>query len=138
MTLGLTGAGVDIGITVRDPDRMVPFYRDFLGLPLARHVSWPGSGAQVWFFAVGNGHVKLLAFSDTPGAANPAGGNADATGYRYMAIMVDDVERALVGLDQAGGRIQRPVATHGPSTVVFVEDPEGNCIELVERSEEAG
>jgi len=132
VTVRLTGEGADIGITARDPDPMVRFYRDFLGLRLAKELHWPEVGARVWFFAIGDGHLKILAFREAPREANPPGGNLGATGYRYLAIRVADVHEVLVGLEDAGGRVQRPVADHGGSRVVFVEDPEGNTIEFVQ------
>jgi catechol 2,3-dioxygenase-like lactoylglutathione lyase family enzyme len=133
VTVSLSGRGADVGITVRDPGPMVAFYGDFLGLPLAKKLDWPAVGAQVWFYAIGDGHLKLLAFTDPPGPSNPPGGNRGATGYRYLALEVDDVAAVLDGLEGAGGRVQRPVAEHGDSRVVFVEDPEGNTIEFVQR-----
>jgi catechol 2,3-dioxygenase-like lactoylglutathione lyase family enzyme len=140
VTIRLSGTGADIGITARDPEAMIRFYRDFLGLPLAKVLKWPDYGSEVWFFAVGDGHVKILVFDQVPAASNPPGGNRAATGYRYLAIRVADVHEVLVGLEEAGGRVQVPIADHGSSRVVFVEDPDGNPIEFVqdlETTEEA-
>jgi catechol 2,3-dioxygenase-like lactoylglutathione lyase family enzyme len=133
MPVRLIGVGADIGITARDPQRLAAFYQDFLGLPLAQHLEWPENGAQVWFFAVGDGHLKVLGFDRVPEAANPPGGNQAATGFRYVALLVEALDEALKGLEDAGGRMQRAPARHGGSYVAFIEDPEGNTIELVER-----
>ncbi|MBW8824818.1 MAG: VOC family protein [Acidobacteria bacterium] len=136
MPIALTGEGADVGITARDPARLAAFYRDFLGLPLAKELSWPDQGAQVWFFAIGDGHLKILGFDHPPTAANPAGGNRTATGFRYVAIAVERIDDGLAGLEEAGGAVAVPPATHGASRVVFITDPEGNSIELIERRPE--
>lgn len=128
----LSDVGLDVGITARDPQPLLRFYGEFLGMPLVKHLEHPDAGAHVWFFAVGNGHLKILGFDRLPEAVNPPGGNREATGYRYLAIKVASLDPILAGLEEAGGSIQRPVAEHGASRVVFVGDPEGNCIEFVE------
>jgi catechol 2,3-dioxygenase-like lactoylglutathione lyase family enzyme len=128
----LAAGGADIGITARDPHALVAFYGGFLGLPLAKHLVHPDAGAQVWFFSIGDGHLKVLGFDRPPRAANPPGTNLDATGFRYIALRVESLDPILEGLVAAGGSVQRPLEVHGSSRVVFVGDPEGNCIELVE------
>jgi catechol 2,3-dioxygenase-like lactoylglutathione lyase family enzyme len=138
MGITMTGHGADIGITARDPEGLVGFYGGFLGLHLSDYREWPESAARVWFFAVGDGHLKILAFDDAPQAVNPPGGNRGASGYRYIALHVEDVSEVLTGLETAGGRLQSPVADHGQSRVVFVEDPEGNTIEFVQRHDSPG
>ena len=135
MAVRLVDQSLDVGITARDPEQLVAFYRDFLGLPLAEERHWPAQGAHVWFFTVGGGHLKVLGFDRMPAAANPPGDNYSATGFRYIALFVEDVREAIVGLEEAGGRVQRPPVQLATSLVAFIEDPEGNCIELVQRTE---
>ncbi|MBW8826425.1 MAG: VOC family protein [Acidobacteria bacterium] len=135
MALRLAKQSVDFGITARDPERLVAFYRDFLGLPLTDERHFPAPGAHMWYFAVGVDHLKVLGFDKVPAAANPPGGNTSATGIRYITLFVEDAREAIVGLEEAGGRIQRPLAEYGTSLVVFIEDPEGNCIELLQPGE---
>ena len=135
MALRLVDQTLDVGITARDPERLVAFYRDFLGFPLTDERHFPSPGAHTWTFAVGVGHIKLAAFDKVPAAANPRGGNTSATGIRYMALYIEDVREAIVGVEEAGGRIQMPPTKYGDSLVAFIEDPEGNCIELLQRAE---
>ncbi|MBW8826301.1 MAG: VOC family protein [Acidobacteria bacterium] len=135
MALKMVGQALDIGLTARDPEKLVAFYRDFLGFPLAEERHFPANGAHKWFFDVGVGQLWVIGFDKVPAAANPRGGNTSATGIRYMALYVEDVRGAIVGLEAAGGRIQMPPTNFGDSLVVFIEDPEGNCIELLQRAE---
>ncbi|MGX7678421.1 VOC family protein [Jatrophihabitans sp. DSM 45814] len=134
MNLVLTGEPPDVAITARDADALVHFYGQVLRLPLNKMLDWPNHHAKVWFFSVGKGHLKIVHFDDVPTLANPSGGNRAASGFRYVTIHVSDVDEALRGIEEAGGRVQRAPQTHGDSRVAFLEDPEGNTIELVARS----
>ncbi len=133
MAVRLANAGIDVSITARNAPDLVSFYEDVLGLPLAKRLDWPDHGATVWFFAIGDGHLKVLGLDHPPAAANPPGGNRAATGYRYIAIQVEDVQAVLAAIEGTAARADGPVRRHGDSTVVFVSDPEGNTIEFVQR-----
>ena len=135
MALKMVDQALDVGLTARDPEKLVAFYRDFLGFPLSDERHFPAQGAHTWSFAVGvSGHLKVAGFDKVPAAANPPGGNYSATGIRYLALIVEDVHEAIVGVEDAGGRIQRPPTPYGTSLVAFIEDPEGNTIELLQRN----
>ncbi|MBW8826424.1 MAG: VOC family protein [Acidobacteria bacterium] len=134
MALKMVDPALDVGLTARDPEKLVAFYRDFLGFPLTDERHFPSRGAHTWTFAVGVGHIKLAGFDKVPEAVNPRGGNTSATGIRYMAIYVEDVRGAVVGVEEAGGRVQMPPTSFGDSLVAFIEDPEGNTIELLQRN----
>src|SRR5215216_4403464 len=113
MALKMVDQALDVGLTARDPEKLVAFYRDFLGFPLTDERHFPAHGAHKWFFDVGVGHLWVLGFDKVPAAANPRGGNTSATGIRYMALYVEDVREAIVGLEAAGGRIQMPPTNFG-------------------------
>jgi catechol 2,3-dioxygenase-like lactoylglutathione lyase family enzyme len=124
---------VSVGIVARDADRLVAFYRDFLGLPLDHEVDAP-DGAHLWFFQVGTGEVKIVRPAATPDAANPSGGIRGATGIRYFTIRVADLDPVVNGIDAAGGRLSGGrVIEFGGSRLAICYDPEGNTVELAER-----
>jgi catechol 2,3-dioxygenase-like lactoylglutathione lyase family enzyme len=126
------GSGVDVGITARDPDQLVRFYGDFLGMELARELRTPEVGSHVWFFRCGDSHVKIYSRNTVPEASNPPGDHTTATGYRYLAFHVHSLDETLDGIHQSGGTLRVPPTVHGDVRVAFIADPEGNCIELVE------
>ncbi|MGE0881129.1 MAG: VOC family protein [Acidimicrobiia bacterium] len=130
--------GVDVGITTRDPGPMVHFYGTFLGFELAREMKNADVGSHVWFFRCGDSHIKVYSRTTVPEAANPPGGHTAATGYRYLAFHVESLDDALDGIEGSGGRLVVPPAVHGDVRVAFIDDPEGNSIELIERHEAAG
>jgi catechol 2,3-dioxygenase-like lactoylglutathione lyase family enzyme len=129
----LAGTGVDVGITARDPAKLVRFYGEFLGLELRRERETPAVASHVWFFACGDSNVKVYSRATTPAAANPPGGHTAATGLRYLAFHVESLDDALDGLEAAGGTLVVPPTIHDDVRVAFIDDPEGNSIELVER-----
>jgi predicted enzyme related to lactoylglutathione lyase len=82
--------------------------------------------------------VKLLQFKEAPTAANPPG-EVTATGYRYMSLFVSNLDDLVAGVVQFGGTVALPVTEFQPgSRFAFVEDPEGNRIELLDVAGAAG
>jgi predicted enzyme related to lactoylglutathione lyase len=132
----LRGTGPAVGLVARDSERMLAFYRDFLALPVDQEVDIPEAGLHVWFFAVGNGFVKLLHMIPTPDRANVGGGRHTATGLRYLTLEITDLDDLLAGLDAAGGQLIGEVREFESSRNAVTEDPEGNTLEFIEyRSE---
>jgi catechol 2,3-dioxygenase-like lactoylglutathione lyase family enzyme len=136
MTARLSGASLDAGIISRNAEQMVAFYGGFLGLEITRTMEFPEQGARAWFFGVGDSSLKLIGLDDPPAQSNPPGDNIAATGLRYLTIQVLDLEEALAGVDESPGRLQSPIHRYGDNIVAFVEDPDGNSIELYEAKPE--
>jgi len=137
------------GITVRDMDTALGFYRDVLGLPVAfdRVLDGPYlpimlnlrfSGIRVAFLTIpGGGNVELLEYQGIermPGPARPCD-----YGTGHLCFYVDDIDalhaRALAhGFTSRSGE---PVAiTQGPNSgarAVYLVDPDGYIVELFQR-----
>jgi catechol 2,3-dioxygenase-like lactoylglutathione lyase family enzyme len=128
----VAGTGVAVRVVARDPESLVRFYGEFLGLELRREHRTPAVGSHVWFFACGDSNVKIYSRTVVPELANPPGGHTAASGLRYLTFRVQDLDAALVGLESSGGTLVSPPITYGDVRVAFVEDPEGNSIELAE------
>jgi catechol 2,3-dioxygenase-like lactoylglutathione lyase family enzyme len=127
---------VQIGIVPRDLATSIAFYRDVLGLPYAGTLPVM-EGRVLHLFTVPGGDVKLLELAEAeaqPGLAQaPAGPFHAATGMRWLTIDVDDLDVVAQRCD--GATWQLPVTEFRPGLrVAIVEDPDGNAIELVERS----
>jgi predicted enzyme related to lactoylglutathione lyase len=125
--------GPVLGIHARDPARLLEFYREYLGFPVVDELDLPDRGVHLWFLQVGPGRIKIIANNRPPTASNPGGGVHAATGIRYFTVTIVGLDEALAGLVAAGGREVRPVVELNGRRIAMLEDPEGNCFELVER-----
>jgi catechol 2,3-dioxygenase len=119
--------GVDIGHLhprVSDLHRSLAFYRDVLGFDLVGQV--PGA----MFLSAGgyHHHIALNTFESAGGAAPPVG----STGLYHFAIRfpsrasLASVVRRLV---DAGWPVDH-ASEHGALQAVYLDDPDGNGIEL--------
>ncbi len=126
--------GPVLGIHARDPARLLAFYCGYLGFPVVDELDLSDRGVHLWFLQVGTGRIKIMANDRPPAASNPGGGVHAATGIRYFTVSVAGLDDALAGLQAAGGCEVRPVVELNGARVAMLEDPEGNCFELVERS----
>ena len=129
MPAKINNDGIEIGIVVRDADKSLAFYRDVLGLEYLGDLTFPGN--HMWRFQAGKSVVKLLAQDPTPEAANPAG-DVPASGFRYLSLFVANIDEVVADVEAAGCPIAIPVTEFQPGArFAFVEDPEGNRIELL-------
>jgi catechol 2,3-dioxygenase-like lactoylglutathione lyase family enzyme len=130
MPAKLSSEAIEVGVVVRDVDRSLAFYRDVLGLEYLGDLDF--SIAHMWRFQAGTSVVKLLRFADEPAASNPPG-EVSATGYRYLSLFVSNLEELVSECAAFGATVAIPVTEFQPgSRFAFVEDPEGNRIELLD------
>jgi lactoylglutathione lyase len=130
MTAQLSSDAIEIGLVVRDADRCQEFYRDVLGLKYIGDLDF--GVAQMWRFQAGTSVLKLLRFHEEPQAASPPG-EVTATGYRYMSLFVSNIDDLVAECERLGASVPIPVTEFKPgSRFAFVEDPEGNRIELLD------
>ncbi|MEV0714289.1 VOC family protein [Asanoa sp. NPDC050611] len=111
-------------LTSTDPTRLVAFYRDVLGLPLAdeRH----GDSAPHWACELGDVHFAIHAAADYPGEPT-------AVGSVKLAFMVFDLAPLVAWLAESGVELCYPPEEFGTeSRITAVRDPDGNLVELTE------
>ena len=123
---GIPGAHVGHGhLRVADLDRSIAFYRDVIGM---RVTSLYGRQAAFLSFGDYHHHLGLNTWESLDGTAPPRG----HTGLYHIAFVFPD--RATLG--QAIDRVQRAghtltgAADHGVSEAVYLDDPDGNGLEL--------
>jgi catechol 2,3-dioxygenase-like lactoylglutathione lyase family enzyme len=136
-----------VGLTVRDIERSIVFYRDILGMTLIRRRE---TGADYIGQQTGHLGVRLAVASFQPTAGSKQSlevvqylTHADAAsdpatnrpGNSHLCLMVDDIHTAHRALREQGVRFRsEPVAiTSGPNqggSVVYLYDPDGFTIEL--------
>lgn len=122
---------IDIGIITNQPEAMLAFYRDTLGLAVEAVIDMPGGGTMHRLLA-GQSIVKIIETEPRPEASAPAGGIRGATGYRYWTLHVSDLESAVAAIDAAGYKIVVPIKTIRPGvSIAMIADPDGNWVELL-------
>ncbi len=138
------------GFVVQDLDVMVAFYSDALGLSVIRevdsiapptgdHTGFPGARRKLVFVGKpGGGHMlELVHYIDPP---SPKGHlQRHQLGAAHICFNVDDLASLRDRLTERGIRfvtqpIFREAADGGRSGICYIQDPEGNWVELVEHS----
>ena len=135
------------GFVVKDLARAVKFYRDVMGLKiydsfdldgeeLSRGLGYENAhirGALLW---AGPGHIlELLEYINPPLIERPTE-DRNALGAGHFAFTVDDCEKTYLMLISKGVRVLNPPAEPLPGVkICYLQDPEGNWIEIVEISD---
>jgi len=118
----ITGLG-HVGIFVRDLEKMVAFYRDFLGLQVTKQ-NWRAGTV----FLSADPHAadhQLALVRGRPQGEEPK--LIQQISFRCAAL--DDVRQFHRRLVDAGYSIQR-VVNHASAIGCYFYDPEGNCAEV--------
>lgn len=116
-------------IVAKDSDALEPFYTSALGLTAVMMIE-EGEGDHAFvehFFSVGVGTQPQIILISYPNRAAPTPGES------VLAVMVDDVDRTLEAIEQAGGRTTVPafdISEH-KMRMAYAADPEGHTIELM-------
>jgi catechol-2,3-dioxygenase len=126
MSVQLTEGGPEIGLVVRDLERMLRFYRDLLGLPVYKEREYPG--VHLVWMRCGGGSVKLVQLEESPDG-EPLPGVWDSTGLRYITLVVDNLDEMADAVEAAGERVAYRRANDEVRNAMLV-DPEGNHVEL--------
>jgi len=121
-------------IRVRDLDASLNFYTNLLGMELLRKRDYPTGKFTLAF--VGYGDESSNAVIELTHNWDQKEPYALGTAFGHLAIGVPDVYKACEQLGAAGVKIPRPAGpmAHGGSVIAFIEDPDGDRIELIQRS----
>ncbi|MUV86358.1 VOC family protein [Natronomonas sp. CBA1123] len=129
-----------VGLTVSDLDRAVAFYRDTLGLEVVSRFEVGGEafatavdvdGASGTFAHLDADGVRIeLVEYDPEGAASTSALNQP--GACHVGFAVEDVDAFVAGLSDDVETISEPQTTESGTRLVFLRDPDGNRIELLE------
>jgi catechol 2,3-dioxygenase len=117
-----------VHLRVADLDRATAFYRDVLGLSIS--VDGAPFGLQMRLLAAGNyhHHIALNTFLSKDGTLPPVG----HTGLHHFALLYPnrhEFVRAIQRLFDHGYPIDE-ARDHGGTVSVYLQDPDGNGIEL--------
>ena len=112
-----------VGIFVRDMERMVTFYRDFLGMRVTKQ-NWQAGAVFLSSDPERSDHEIALI------GGRPADGNPKLIHQISMRVPTLDDLRTFVRRIQAAGLKIDEVVTHGSAIGCYFFDPEGNRTEL--------
>jgi glyoxylase I family protein len=135
MSASIVKPGIDLGIVTRNPEPMLRFYMDTLGLEREGTIPMPGGGGTMHRLLAGTSVIKIIALDPAPGSDAPPGGIRAATGYRYWTITVDNLVQCVQQCADAGFRIVVAEKIVRPGvTIAIIADPDGNWVELLQMS----
>jgi catechol 2,3-dioxygenase-like lactoylglutathione lyase family enzyme len=112
-----------VNLQIRDLDREVAFYRDVLGFEVLPRPDFDTKGA---WLQQGTAQIHLSVREEV----------AERVGFPHLALLVpqEEFERTCAAIRARGVEWHRPPRTREDFGVTvqaaFVEDPEGNIIEL--------
>jgi len=120
----------EIALRVRDLDVMQQFYSDVIGLPLMKR--FPNAA----FFRIADGfegHTQVLALFDRSGRADDHAPAAAQTSVDHLAFAISksDYNAELDRLRSLGLTVTTAEHAWVRWRSMYVNDPEGNTVELV-------
>jgi lactoylglutathione lyase len=122
---------VHVATRTKDLDGAIKFYEQ-LGMHCERRKDLTKGKATLAFMAPEDGGFAIeLVYNWGKDDPYPGGER-----FGHFAYEVEDIDAVLPGIEQAGGRVTRPaflLEGSGPR-ICFVEDPDGNAIELIQRN----
>jgi len=123
--------GLDhVVLRAKDIDKMLDFYRDVLGLPVAKH----NKSLGLWHLTAGTSMIDLV---DMVGPLGEAGDPTlnEVRNLDHLALKIAPFdEAAILAYLESNGIAAEPAKTRfgadgdGPS--IYLIDPEGNGVEL--------
>jgi len=136
-----TLAAHHVGITVTDLDRAVEFYRDTFGLAVldrftvsgesfSTGVGVPGATGQFAHLDADGARVELVEYD--PEGADAAAESVNQAGAKHLGLGVDDLDAFYDGLADDVETLSEPQTTASGTRILFVRDPEGNLVEVLE------
>ncbi len=142
----MRGIGVrHTAIGVGSMEKMLPFYRDLLGMEICADFKDNSDyvqaitgvkGANIWTVNlrfISGATIQLHQYLSHPQEA-PASKSACDRGLNHIAVEVDDIDALYEKLKASGVSFHAPptVSTDSVAKVTYCRDPEGTMIELVE------
>ena len=111
-------------LRVRDLDRAVDFYTDFLGLREVRRHSL--GDATLVFLTDATGHYHLELTHNHDGRDYELG-----TQFGHIAVHVEDLDEVIAEVERRGWWFRRSTPNN-KTRYIFVHDPDGYDIEILE------
>lgn len=130
-----------VGITVSDLDRAVAFYTDTFDLDVLAEFSVSGEafadavdveGATGSFAHLDAGGARIELVEYDPEASAGDSPELNRPGAIHIGLQVADLDAFYDELDSDVETLSAPRTTESGTRILFVRDPEGNLIEVLE------
>ena len=123
--------GLDhVVLRAKDIDKMLNFYSNVLGLPVRKH----NTSAGLWHLQAGYSMIDLVDISKSAGQAGDpppsAGKNVDHIALKIDPFDIDTLRAYFASRDVDIKSFQIRFGADGEGPSVYLEDPEGNGVEL--------
>jgi lactoylglutathione lyase len=124
-----------VGFRCKDIEASIKWYEEVLGFREAFRTHKPDGDLALVY--VQFGPDQFIEFF--PGGHDGHVGEASetASGYRHLCITVPDLHEALATLKAKGLEIKAPWVGLSGALIYFIDDPDGNKIELAELNAES-
>lgn len=130
-----------VGLTVSDLDRTIEFYRDVLGLEVLDRFSVSGEAfsaavgveeatGRFAHLDAGGARVELVEYEPEDEARLAA--DVNQPGAKHVGLAVEDLDAFYEGLPEAVETTSEPRTTASGTRILFLRDPEGNLVEVLE------
>ena len=135
------------GWVVNDIDSLIPFYRDVVGMKNIRTAVREGTGIEkalgykkaylkVAFLGFDEGHCLEMVQYLNPSSTNRVPSERNLLGASHLAFLVDNIQTSYEKLSKGGARpLHTPKEVAPGRKICYMQDPEGNWLELVESNE---
>lgn len=146
----MIGEAHHYGVTVSDLEESLAFYRDTLGLDVVSRghverdsedarkfsdfVDVPDVDVEVVFLDAGGCQVELLRYYHPEGENANEGVSNNDYGAAHFCLQVDDIDEIYEDLSDDVEFIDEPVTLSKGVRVAYMYDPDGNVVELSDRS----
>jgi catechol 2,3-dioxygenase-like lactoylglutathione lyase family enzyme len=129
------------GVTVADLDRAVEFYRETFDLGPAERftvsgeafadgVGVDGATGRFAHFVFDGARIELVEYD--PEGPDATGAAVNRPGAKHLGLAVDDLDAFYADLDPSVETVSDPRTTESGTRILFVRDPEGNLVEVLE------
>jgi len=121
-----------VALNCRDVRAQEEFYGRCLGFRRSR-VFQAGTPGEYVMLRLGATCLEL--FPATASGGREGAGGEQAVGFKHLAFEVDDLDEAVTALRDGGvrtGEIIDCSAVVEGLRICFLDDPEGNCLELMQ------
>jgi len=125
---GITGLG-HVAIKVKDIDRTLGFYVDKLGFPEMMRLNRDDGSLWLVYLRITD-DVFLEVF---PGAEDNRAPGQGANGVNHLCLVIENLDVFCPQLESKGIPLTQPIKTGADGNrQAWIEDPDGNRIELME------
>ncbi|SDN19587.1 Catechol 2,3-dioxygenase [Halogranum gelatinilyticum] len=130
-----------VGLTVADLERMVEFYRDSFGLDVVNRFTVSGdafatavdvAGASARFAHLDADGVRIELVEYEPEGETRTDPELNQPGAAHLGLSVDDVDEFFASLPEGVETLSEPQTTSTGTRILFVRDPEGNLVEVLD------